>query len=238
MKLYLKGARLAFTPTLFEAKIVQNKDNSGTSKPKYSVASILEATAKAYAGEKNPDSVSGLAEKLPWGDVKAEASKAIIDVAKAKWGEALVDSGAKDAAGKAVMLPAWQVVVQVLKAQNRLPLHDGAEKALTPGFAGNLYLNSSSDLRPVVRHGRTGASIEAKDGVIYPGCYADVCVDVWAQDNQHGKRVNATLLAVTFSHDGDRLAGGATASEDDYAAVPAEAQAKAVATGTGAASLF
>lgn len=236
MKLYLKGARLAFTPTLFEAKQVKSKDG-GTSKPKYSVASIIEAATRAYAGEANPDSAKGQAEKLQWSDPKAEFSKAIIAAAQGKWGDALTDSGAKDAAGKAIMLPAWQVVVQVLKAQNRLPLHDGAEKALTPGFAGNMYMNASSDLRPVVRN-KNGAALQASDGVIYPGCYADVCVDVWAQDNQHGKRINATLLAVTFSHDGDRLAGGATASEDDYAAVPQEAIQKAVETGKGAQSLF
>lgn len=218
MKLYLKGARLAFTPTLFEPKIVNSKDGN-TGKPKFSVASIIEPTTKAYAGEKNPDSAGGIAEKLPWGDPKLEFSKAIIAAATEKWGAKAME------------------VVQLLKSQNRLALHDGAEKALTPGFAGNLFMNSSSDLRPVVRN-KNGAALQASDGVIYPGCYADVCVDIWPQDNQHGKRVNATLLAVTFSHDGERLAGGATASEDDYAAVPAEAQAKAAATGAGAASLF
>jgi hypothetical protein len=218
MKLYLKGARLSFTPTLFEPKIVQSKDG-GSSKPKYSVACIIEPTTKAYAGEKNPESVAGLAEKLQWGDPKEQFSKAIIDAATSKW--------TKDA----------MAMVQQLKAQNRLPLHDGAEKALTPGFAGNLYMNASSDLRPIVRH-KNGAILTAADGVIYPGCYGDVCVDIWAQDNQHGKRVNATLLVVTFSHDGDRLAGGATASEDDYAAVPAAAVQQAVVTGQGAASLF
>src|SRR5574341_586041 len=149
MKLYLKGARLAFTPTLFEPKIVNSKD--GTSgKPKFSVASIIEPTTKVYAGEKNPDSAGGIAEKLQWnGNAREEFSKTIIAVATEKWAAKAMET------------------LGVLKAQNRLPLHDGAEKALTPGFAGNLYMNSSSDLRPVVRH-KTGASLTAADGVISP----------------------------------------------------------------------
>lgn len=219
MKLYLKGARLAYTPTLFEPKIVKSAQNEASSKAKFSVASIIEAATRAYAGEKNPDSAGGIAEKLQWGDAKAAFSAAIVAVATEKWGAKAME------------------VVQTLKAQNRLPLHDGAEKALTPGFAGNLYMNSSSDLRPVVRN-RNGAALQASDGVIYPGCYADVCVDIWPQDNQFGKRVNATLLAVTFNHDGERLAGGAVASEEDYAAIPAETQAAAAASGKGAANLF
>jgi hypothetical protein len=236
MKIYLKGARLSFTATLFEAKIVKGKDGN-TGKPKYSVASIIEPTTKVYAGDCNPDSAKGLADKLVWNpDSKAEFSKAIIAVASEKWGTAPTEIVGPD--GKKMSVPKWQAVVMLLKAQNRLPLHDGAEKALTPGFAGNMYMNASSDLRPVLRHGKTGASLTAADGAIYPGAYGDVCVDVWAQDNQHGQRVNATLLSGAFSHDGEKLAGGATASEDDYAAVPAEAQQKAAATGAGAASLF
>jgi hypothetical protein len=68
-------------------------------------------------------------------------------------------------------------------------------------------------------------AITAADGVLYAGCYVDGAFDVWAFPQRSS--VNIALLAVTFSHDGERLAGGATASEDDYAAVPAEAQAKA-----------
>jgi hypothetical protein len=214
MKLYLKGARLAFTASLFEAKQVQ-----GQGKAKFSVASIIEPTTLAYAGEMNPDSAAGKAAGLKWGPIKEALNKAIGDVGTAKWG-----------AKTAEVLPQ-------LKAQDRLPIHDGATKPTTPGFAGNLYMNSANDIRPIIRH-KNGAQLEASDGVIYPGCYADVVVDVWAQDNQFGKRVNASLLSVTFSHDGERLAGGSTASAEDYAEIPAEAQAAAVATGAGAAGLF
>lgn len=230
MKLYIQKARGSFTNSLFEAKQV-----NGQGKAKFSVASIITPETRAFAGDANPDSPAGQAKGYKWGDVKTEASKAIAEVAQAKWGEAQVDGVGAD--GKPAKVPAFMAILQQLKATNRLPLHDGAEKASTPGYAGNLFMNSSNEIRPAVRN-RNGAQLEAKDGVIYSGCYIDVVVDIWAQDNQFGKRVNASLLAVTFNSDGERLAGGATAADDDYAAIPQETQAAAAATGAGAGSLF
>jgi len=214
MKLYLKGARLSF-PHVFEAKAGPNGG-----KAKFSIASIIEKTTLAFAGEAKPDSATGKAAGYQWDKPTLAFSKAIMAVATEKW-------GAK--AGE---------IVQQLKAQNRLPLHDGNEKPATPGYAGSFFCNASSDIAPGVRHKQTGAQLKASDGVIYAGCYGDVIIDVWAQDNQFGKRVNASLLGVEFSHDGERLAGGAVASEDDYAAIPEGAQKEAAKSGDGAASIF
>jgi len=231
MKLYIKGARASFAQSLFEAR--PPKDGKG--KAKYGLTGILEKTTTAFAGDANPEGPAGQAKGYKFGDLKQEVSKAIIEVAKAKWGEAATDS--VDAAGNKTQIPAFMSVLGLLKAQNRLPLHDGAEKANYPGYLGNLYMNASNEIRPVTRH-KNGAQLEAKDGVIYSGAYVDMVVDIWAQDNQFGRRVNASLLAVTFSHDGERLAGGASATDDDYAAIPQEAQVKAAVSGGGAASLF
>ena len=41
-------------------------------------------------------------------------------------------------------------------------------------------------------------------------------VNVWAQDNKYGKRVNAQLLGVQFYADGDSFGGGAVGSVDDF----------------------
>jgi len=218
MKLYLKGARLSFTQGLFEARQVQGKGDA-----KFSVSSIIEKGTQAFAGDANPDSAQGQKSGYKWGDPKAEFSKAIVAVATEKW------------AAKAM-----EVLAQ-LKAQNRLCLHDGAEKATTPGYAGNLYVNASNKIAPMVRHAN-GAQLKASDGVIYPGCYGDVILDIYAQDPKSnpewGKRVNASLLGVMFNRDGERLAGGAMAAEDDFAPIAPEAQAKAETSGAGAASLF
>lgn len=217
MRLYVKGARLAYDKSLFEAKAGKPMPDNPNPKAKFQGTFIVEPTTLAFAGDANPESAAGLAKGYKYGDFKTALSTAIAAEAQAKLG------------------PQWQALLGQLKAQNRLILHDGAEKALKPGYAGNHYFNASSDLRPVVQM-KNRAPITAADGVIYGGCYVDAAFDVWAFPQRQS--VNITLLAVTFSHDGERLSGGAVASEDDYAAIPPEAQQKAAATGGGAASLF
>jgi hypothetical protein len=59
--------------------------------------------------------------------------------------------------------------------------------------------------------------VTARSGVVYGGCYVDASVDIWAQDNQFGRRINATLLGVRFWRKGDAFSGAAPASADDFA---------------------
>src|SRR5574341_1798238 len=217
MKFYVKGARLAFAQNLFEPKTNKPTADNPNPKPRFQGTFIVESTTLAFAGDANPEAALGLSKGYKYGDFKLALSSAIAAVAQEKLG------------------PQWQAILGQLKAQNRLILHDGAEKALKPGYAGNFYFNASSELPPVLQL-KNRSPIRVTDGVLYSGCYVDGAFDVWAFAQRQS--VNITLLAVTFSHDGERLAGGATASEDDYAAIPAEAQAKAAAAGTGAASLF
>ncbi len=51
--------------------------------------------------------------------------------------------------------------------------------------------------------------------LIYPGCYVNILIRPWAQDNKHGKKVNANLIAVQFCEDGDRF--GEAAVDDEGA---------------------
>lgn len=146
---------------------------------------------------------------------KAEFERAIVTAAKDKWGE------------KA------QAMLQQLKAGDKLCLHDGDAKANYQGFAGQLYVNASNKMRPLVIAGDR-QPLTAADGKPYPGCYVNCIVEVWAQDNQFGKRVNASLLGVQFVRDGERLAGGGVAAADDFEALPGAATASA----DGAAALF
>ena len=57
------------------------------------------------------------------------------------------------------------------------------------------------------------------DGKPYGGCYVDVSVDIWAQDNSWGKRINGKLRWVQFRSDGDAFSGGAPASESEFEAI-------------------
>jgi hypothetical protein len=63
------------------------------------------------------------------------------------------------------------------------------------------------------------------DGKPYAGCYVNASIELWAQDNNYGKRVNASLGGVQFARDGDAFAGGGAASEDEFDDLTAGANA-------------
>lgn len=83
------------------------------------------------------------------------------------------------------------------------------------GFEGMHALNASNKVRPTVID-RDKTPLVAEDGRPYGGCYVNMIVDVWAQDNQYGKRINASLTGVQFVEDGDAFGGGGVASADDF----------------------
>ena len=152
------------------------------------------------------------------GEIKAK----IMAAATGKWGAKAAD------------------VLKQLQAADKLCLRDGDGKSDYDGYAGNLYINASNKIRPLAIGGGPDGrgAVTASDGKFYSGCYVNMIVDFWAQDNQYGKRVNASLLGVQFLKDGDRLAGGGIAAADDFAPIPQEAAQQAAATGAGAAGLF
>jgi hypothetical protein len=86
------------------------------------------------------------------------------------------------------------------------------------GFENMFFLNASNKSRPLVIDQKREPLTQA-DGKPYGGCYVNVQLDVWPQDNEWGRRVNATLRGVQFVRDGDAFSGGSPASVDDFDAV-------------------
>lgn len=129
----------------------------------------------------------------------AEIKKACEEVGKAKW-------GAK-----------WPGVKKELEAKDRMPYHDGDLKAQWSGFEGNIYISTRSQqgTRPTVVDRKRQPLTEA-DGVIYAGCYVNANIELWTQDNQYGKRINAQLRGIQFLRDGDSFGGGSAASADEF----------------------
>lgn len=148
-----------------------------------------------------------------------DLNKAVMEVATEKWGQKTT------------------TVLAELKAKDRLPVHDGDTKSEYDGYAGNYFVNSSNKIRPLVIDGNR-SPLAAADGKPYSGCYVNAIIEIWAQDNQFGKRINASLMGVQFLRDGERLAGGAVAAADDFEEIPAKGQTEAATSGKGAASLF
>lgn len=175
----------------------------------------------AKAGQKAKYSASFIFPKDH--PVVGQIREAMVSAAKAKWGDK------------------WEDIYNALRAADKLAVHDGDGKADYAGYKGNLYVNASNEVRPLVLGGGPDgkAPLAASDGKLYAGCYVNALVEFWAQAHaEHGKRINASLLGVQFASDGERLSGGATAAADDFAAIPQAATAAAVATGAGAAALF
>ena len=71
------------------------------------------------------------------------------------------------------------------------------------GYEGMMYVNASDAKRPRVLDADGIDVREGDDGAPYAGCYVDMKIRVWAQDNKFGKRINASLVAVKFRDDGD-----------------------------------
>lgn len=130
-------------------------------------------------------------------------SQALVTVANEKW----KDKG-----------PA---ILKELQAKGRVgykeaPLSKDGE--VYDGFEGMYSLNASSSARPLVID-QLKNPLTAQDGKPYSGCYLNVSVEVWAQDNKYGKRVNCQLKGVQFVRDGDSFGGGTPASPDDFDAI-------------------
>lgn len=122
-----------------------------------------------------------------------------VAVAKEKWG------------------PKADAILKEIKANGRDVVQDGDKKATYDGYAGMMFTNANSDTRPTVID-RDRTPLVAGDGKPYAGCYVNAIVEVWAQDNQWGKRINAQLTGVQFMRDGDSFSAGAPPADvDDFA---------------------
>lgn len=81
-------------------------------------------------------------------------------------------------------------------------LRDGSEKAETDGYGdGVMFVSARTDKRPQVVN-RDLTPLTEEDGKPYAGCYVYGTIEVWAQDNSYGKRINAKLRTVQFYKDG------------------------------------
>lgn len=131
-------------------------------------------------------------------EAKQQLENAIKTVAEEKWG-AKADAQLK-----------------ALRASDKVCLHDGDSKSQFAGYEGNLFVNARSYTRPGV-FDADGSPLIAQDGKPYAGSYVHAVIDVYAQDNSYGKRINASLAGVMFYRDGEAFAGGGSATVDDFA---------------------
>ncbi len=84
------------------------------------------------------------------------------------------------------------------------------------GYEGHMSLKASNKKRPLVI-GKDKSPLTEDDNVVYGGCYVNAIVELWAQNNEYGKRINANLLGVQFVRDGEAFGGGGeSVKADDF----------------------
>ena len=103
-----------------------------------------------------------------------------------------------------------------LEATDKLCLHNGSTKAYD-GYDGNFFISAASpEDKPPLVLGPDRRPLEKSSGKPYAGCYVNAVVEIWAQDNKFGKRINASLKGVQFARDGDAFSGSPAATVDDF----------------------
>lgn len=109
--------------------------------------------------------------------------------------------------------------VRKMSAPNKF-LRDGDESEKEEN-EGNWTVNASGDrvvARDNVRDKKTKKlRILVKgedDDRIYGGCYVNALIRPWFQDNEHGRKINAGLIAVQFLRDGEPFGEGRISEEE------------------------
>lgn len=96
------------------------------------------------------------------------------------------------------------------------------------GFEGAHYLSSRNAKTQPTVFNEYGEQLTSKGDIerkAYSGAIVNASLEIWAQDNKWGRRINCTLRGVMLTGEGENIGGAsAPASADDFAGM---AKAKA-----------
>lgn len=143
-------------------------------------------------------------------------------------------------------------ILQMANANKKLRCYGAGEEVINsttfqvyPGYAGMLYISAASDKDhppQIVKRDANGMAQVAHDlerqelaKRIYSGCYVNVAISPWLQDNAGGRAVRCNLHAVEFAKDGEPLGdgGGSVNVANLFGAIPAPAPAAPTAAVPG-----
>jgi hypothetical protein len=125
---------------------------------------------------------------------------------------------------KAVAKEKWKAkadgILRVLEGDNQKYCYFeedklNAEGEIVDGFEGMFYLSCKSPVQPTIID-RDRSELTRKDGRPYNGCFVVAKVDIWPQDNTHGKGLRAQIQGLQFLRDGDAFGGGTRSKVDDF----------------------
>lgn len=127
---------------------------------------------------------------------------------------------------KANMDKLWNAIDDALEAKygdkipkikaDRMCLRDGADEEYD-GYENCWYISANNEDKPELitkQKDEEGHWIPAREGQIYSGCIVNMLVQIWVQDNEFGKRVNARLKAVQFVAKGEAFGNSGPVDTD------------------------
>lgn len=114
-------------------------------------------------------------------------------------------------------------VLELLKEDKKLcfvkaPYRNKKTGEAYAGFDGMYSLSARSKNQPTVFDKFNRPITDPRDikSLIYSGCFVHAKIDIWAQDNKWGRRINANIAGVMFAKDGEAFGGSTPASADDF----------------------
>lgn len=110
------------------------------------------------------------------------------------------------------------------------------------GYEGKVYVSANSDKQPQMIN-PDGSVADSSNTMLtqslarklYGGCYVNVAIQPWLQDNSNGRAVRCNLIAIQFAADGDAFGDSEPDVTGVFGAVATAATATA-ATATAAPS--
>ena len=142
-------------------------------------------------------------------DLIADLDAAMAAEAKAKWKED----------GDAVLA---MLVEEGKVAFEKKPYRSKKTGKVYAGFEGMYNLGARTPAnkpRPTAfdEYGKELTTKAEIEQTIYSGSEVTAKIEIWAQDNSYGRRINCSLLGVIYAGEGERFGGGsAPASADDF----------------------
>lgn len=128
---------------------------------------------------------------------------AMKEVGKAKWGEKFNDK-------------MWRRITsdakQCFYTDGELKDYSGYDGK----FVAAAHTNLPAERPSCFNQRREKLGDEEIERLFYPGCYVYAIISIWAQDNQHGTAIRASLSGIQFAKDGERFSSVKVADESAF----------------------
>lgn len=102
----------------------------------------------------------------------------------------------------------------------KMCLRDGSEKSHLDGYGPDvMFVSARNEKRQLVLDTDAKSPMEPTDSRMHAGCYVNVVIRLWAQNNKFGKRINASLGPVQYFRKGEEFGDSRIDPADHFTAV-------------------